>query len=86
MGKAVCRRCGLPHRRAQLTVQCQVVSPKNIHTNNIIQTEQAIFRSIYLYTYMHAIEIGENRGHEFEEEWGGCIGGLGGRKGKKEML
>lgn len=35
---------------------------------------------------MHAIEIGENRGHEFEEEWGRVMGGLGGRKGKKEML
>ena len=53
-----------------------MVSPENIHTSNIIQTEQVIFRNIYVYTctyiyteayhaYMHAITINEKEGHEF---------------------
>lgn len=36
----------------QLFVQCQMVSPENIHVRNITWTEQIIYRNIYcIYTY-----------------------------------
>lgn len=38
-------------------------------TSNNIRTEQVIFRSTYVYTYMHFITISGKRGHELEGEW-----------------
>lgn len=28
-----------------MAVQCQIINPENIHTSNIVQTEQVIFRN-----------------------------------------
>ena len=45
-----------------------MVSPENIHTRNIIQTEQFIFRNMYVYTYMRIIATNEKRDHKLERE------------------
>jgi hypothetical protein len=45
-----------------------------IHTSNILQTKQVIFRDV-MYTYMHATAINEKRGYKFEWEQGGMWGG-----------
>jgi hypothetical protein len=59
-------------------------SPENIHTCNIIQTELVILK--YLGVCMQACvcvyynivrTINEERGHEFEREQGGVVGGKG---------
>lgn len=49
----------LKGRAHQLVIRCQMVSPENIRTNNIKQTEQTVFvfRIIYVYTYMRVIAI-----------------------------
>lgn len=59
-------------------IQCQMVSPRNIHTGSIMRTEQAIFRNIYVgtHTYMHAITIRIKRGHGFAGESKGIYGGM----------
>lgn len=41
----------------QLFVQCQMISPKNIHASSIICTWQVIFRNVYKCAYMHEITI-----------------------------
>lgn len=41
-------------------------SPENIYTNNITHTEKAIFRNIYVCTYIYVVLISEKEGHEFE--------------------
>jgi hypothetical protein len=43
----------LPQERAsQLVIQCQMVNPENIHSNNIIIfTDQVMFRNICVYIY-----------------------------------
>lgn len=62
-----------------------MVSPKNTHLSNTIQTEKVIFRNIYVCTntYMHAITISENKKTEFErvgrDIWKGLEGEKGGR-------
>lgn len=33
----------------QLFVQCQAISPENMHASNITQTKQIIFRNTYIY-------------------------------------
>lgn len=58
-----------------------MISPRDIHTGNTIQTQQAIFRNIYIY----AIVINEERTQESKESKEGQEGGFGGRKGKGEM-
>ena len=65
-----------------------MVSPENIHTSNIIQTEHIIFRNIFVYTYsyMHITTISEKRGHEFEREQGRVYGKIGEDKGKGEII
>jgi hypothetical protein len=45
-------------------VYYQIESPQNIHTHNIIETEQVIFRNLYIYIYLFN---DERRGLEFEE-------------------
>lgn len=48
-----------------------------MHTSNVIQTEQVVFRSKYTYTtdtYMLACDKSERGGHEGEGEWGGVYG------------
>lgn len=47
-----------------------MVSPENILAGNIIQTEQVIFKTTYVYTHTFTY-VHEKRGHEFEGEWGG---------------
>lgn len=49
-----------------------MVNPENIHTSNIIQTEQVIFRDISEYI----IIISEKRGHKFEREQGKIHGSI----------
>lgn len=54
-------------RTYQLAVQCQTVSPKNIHIGSTTWSKQVIFRN----TYAFLITISsKNKGHEFEE-WRG---------------
>ena len=50
-------------------------SRDHIHTDDIIESEKAIFRNIYVYTCtcMHAITNSEKKGYEFEGEWGRTI-------------
>lgn len=36
-----------------MVVQCQMVSSENIHTS-AVETEQAIFRNIYICIYIHS--------------------------------
>lgn len=56
------RRDGLPQGRVQqLVLKHQMVNPENIHTNNIIQSNQVIFKKIYAYTYLHAITVNEKQ-------------------------
>lgn len=52
-----------------------MVKLENILTCNSIQTEQVVFRSVYVYipyacTYMHIMIIKEKRDHEFIREQG----------------
>lgn len=54
-----------------LILQCQTASPENSHTSDTIQTEQGIFRDIYVYTYMQIITN--------EKGAKGNMKGLGGR-------
>lgn len=60
-----------------------VVSPENIHVNNIIQIEQVVFT--YLGTHIHALTINEKRSHDFQREQGEVYERRR-RKGKGEML
>jgi hypothetical protein len=53
-----------------------MVSPENIHTSDIIQTEQVIFRNIYVYTYRCVTTITE-KSHEFERARDGLEGEVG---------
>ena len=59
-----------------------MVNPENIHTSNIIQTEQVIFRNIYVYTYMCVMTINTKGSHEFERQPNRSIGGFRERKKK----
>ena len=61
-------------------VQCQMVSPKSIHTSNIIKTKQVTFRNIYVYAFMHTITISEKEAMNLKENRELYMGGLGGRK------
>lgn len=48
-----------------------IVSSKNIHTSNIIQTKQVIFRKMYTYTNKYIYVFGNGgKNHEFEGERG----------------
>lgn len=51
-------------------------------------TKQVILKNIYVYVYvcMHSIIVNQVRGHEFEREREGYMGGLEGRKWKGEMM
>lgn len=47
------RRNSLTQGRAHaLGIQYQMVGPENVHTSNIIQTEQAIFRNMCIWKYI----------------------------------
>lgn len=48
-------------------IQCQTVGPENIHTRNILQTEQVIYRIMFVYTQMHVTTINLKRNHELKE-------------------
>lgn len=51
------RRNSYPKERAgKLVIQCQIVSHENIHTINIIQSEQVKF-GIYMCIHMHIITM-----------------------------
>jgi hypothetical protein len=51
LSKARRERGGLPQGTVcQLVVKLQIVNPENIHTSNIIWTQQVIFRKIKVYT------------------------------------
>lgn len=39
-----------PEKSTPIFVQCQVVSPENIHTHDIIWNEQIVVMNIYVYT------------------------------------
>lgn len=46
-----------------------MVNPENTHTSDSIWTEQVLFRSIYLCTYMYTVAISlKKRSHKFEGE------------------
>lgn len=72
--------CGSLRGRAhKLVVQCQLISPENIHANNIIWT-------IYVYTCTHVITISGKKCQDFEKSWEGHMEGLEGGKGKRMLL
>lgn len=54
----------------QLVIQHQVVRHETIHRIYFVQTDQVIFRNIYVYsyTYVPAATINEESGDEFERE------------------
>lgn len=59
------------------------LSPKDIHTNNIIQTKHIyLFKNTYVYTSVHIATINLKRGPELEGEQGRDMGGFVGRKGR----
>lgn len=53
----------------QVVIQCQMVSPENMHASNI-RTEQAVCKDIYVrsYTYIYLAAINEKRSHGFGEQ------------------
>jgi hypothetical protein len=64
-----------------------MVSPENIYTRNI-QTEQAIFRNIYIYIYIYIYPYAQNkiqlkREHKFEREQELYMGRFGVRRIEK---
>lgn len=66
---------GAPGKRTPTGFQYQVVRPEDIHTSNIIWTEQVIFRKKYVYTctHTHTITIsGEKKETEFVGNLGGA--------------
>lgn len=78
-------KSNLPQRGAhEFFIQHQMVSPENMHTNNIIQTEKVEFRNMDVYTHMQAITINERRGHKFESK--GYMKGFEGKEKKREMM
>lgn len=56
----------------------------NIHTSNIMQKKQVIFRNLYVYTYLHAIAIRKKKELTNRKESG--EGYMRGQKGKGERL
>lgn len=77
-------RSDLPQGKAHWMVfQGQTVSPDNIHTCNIIWTEQPVFRKIDVYTftaYMHAVEISKKEAMNLKQSRKECTGGKGREK------
>jgi hypothetical protein len=77
-------RNSLPWGNTQQVVgQYQMVSPRNIHTSNRIQTSRLYLEIyvcvcvyIYIYIYMREITISEKRGYEFEREQGEIYGNV----------
>lgn len=66
-----------------MIVQCQMVSPENLHIESIVLTERLFYDSLFLgtcqYTYVHSITMTNEK--ESEE---GYKKGFGGRKGEGE--
>jgi chorismate-pyruvate lyase len=61
--------------------------PENIHTSNILQTNQVTFRNIYVYapTCIHVTTISEKNATDLKE--GKMhIGEVGGRREKEEVI
>ena len=48
-----------------------MVGPENTHVSDIMDSEQIIFRNMYVYKYMHTLTINERRGYEYDTEQGG---------------
>lgn len=57
------------------------VSPENVYTSDIRQTEKSIFIYLGIHVYLHMC-INKKRGHKFEREQGGIDGRVWGGKGK----
>lgn len=58
-----------------------------MHTTNIIQVKTVIFRNMYVYTHMHVITSRKKKeAMNLKARGYGYIVGLGGKKGKEEML
>ena len=73
--------------KAYRSVKADNINPDNIHTSNIIQMEQFIFRDICVYTHtnLHGIIFMKKRENEFEKELErGIWEGLQVREGRKE--
>lgn len=60
----------LQGRAHQFIAQCHLVSYETIYTNNIIWTQQFVYKDIYAYanTYKHAVAVSGERGHKFERQ------------------
>lgn len=68
----------------QLVVQCQTISPENMHTSNVMWTWQLIFRTVCVcvctHTYMvHAITNSGKEVMNLKENGEVYMGGSGGR-------
>jgi hypothetical protein len=48
-----------------------MLNSENIHTSSTIQTEQDMFRNIYVYTNMHVIITSEERDSKLKGEYKG---------------
>lgn len=63
-----------------------MISTENIHVGIVIQTEQVMFRNIYVYTYinMDTIMINYKRSMKLTERKWNLWEGLEGGKGRRE--
>lgn len=60
------------------------VQPENIHAENIVQTEHAVFKNAYVCTCMN-VNNGK-RGHEFERVQGVIYRRVWGEEREREMI
>lgn len=63
-------------------VQWQMVSPKTIHTSNIIWSQQLIFWNMCVYTNVHMHTVTKKK--QFEGEWGGLNGQIWKENGREK--
>lgn len=66
----------LQERAHQLVIQYQMVSPKKMYVNGIVQNEFLMSGNICVYTYTHVATMKRNRGHEFAREQGRSYSGV----------
>lgn len=78
---------------AHQLVTVATVSCENMHTGNITDSEQAVFRNtMHIYKYMcvyihiHAHNNSERRHHQYEREQRGRWEGLDGGNGREVMI
>ena len=85
----------LPHERAQLFIQYQMVSTEIyiqvtlyilIRLYLYIQEYMCVYVCMYVYAYVHVTTINEKEAMNMNEWKQGYMRNFGGRKGKEEMM